>query len=174
MEEIGCKCQTFLSLLSGRRKQTRDIFFPSLYKFKRRFLLKYCVAINDTWFHLKLTILKPWVNQCIFLMEMFVLSYVNILCIYHQEPTWQTSMLYSEVVPLICVKETICTVICPSTRFKSIVLWPGMNHLVPRLSQNASYIWGAWCHSELLLDFFFSILSFKTFLFFINRLLVTM
>ena len=26
MEEIGCKCQTFLSLLSGRRKQTRDIF----------------------------------------------------------------------------------------------------------------------------------------------------
>ena len=27
MEEIGCKCQTFLSLLSGRRKQTSDIFF---------------------------------------------------------------------------------------------------------------------------------------------------
>ena len=45
MEEIACKCQTFLSLLSGRRKQTGDIFFSSLYKFKRRFLLKYCVAI---------------------------------------------------------------------------------------------------------------------------------
>ena len=27
MEEIGFKCQIFLSLLSGRRKQTRDIFF---------------------------------------------------------------------------------------------------------------------------------------------------
>ena len=27
MEEIGCKCQTFLALLSGRRKQTSDIFF---------------------------------------------------------------------------------------------------------------------------------------------------
>ena len=27
MEEIGCKCQTFLSLLSGRRKQTSYIFF---------------------------------------------------------------------------------------------------------------------------------------------------
>jgi len=27
MEEIGCKCQTFLSLLSGRRKQTSIIFF---------------------------------------------------------------------------------------------------------------------------------------------------
>ena len=44
MEEIACKCQTFFSLLSGRRKQTSDIF-PSLYKFKRRFLLKYCVAL---------------------------------------------------------------------------------------------------------------------------------
>ena len=26
-EEIRCKCQTFLSLLSGMRKQTSDIFF---------------------------------------------------------------------------------------------------------------------------------------------------
>jgi len=26
MEEIACKCQTFLSLLSGRRKQTSGIF----------------------------------------------------------------------------------------------------------------------------------------------------
>ena len=46
MEEIACKCQTFLSLLSGRRTQTSNFFFfPSLYKFKGRFLLKYCVAI---------------------------------------------------------------------------------------------------------------------------------
>ena len=30
-EEIACKCQTFLSLLSGRRKQTSDIFFPLLF-----------------------------------------------------------------------------------------------------------------------------------------------
>ena len=30
-EEIACKCQTFLSLLSGRRKQTSDIFFVILY-----------------------------------------------------------------------------------------------------------------------------------------------
>ena len=44
-EEIGCKCQTFLSLLIGRRKQTSDIF-SSLYKFKRRFLLKCCVAMT--------------------------------------------------------------------------------------------------------------------------------
>ena len=36
------------------------------------------LCCHDTWFHLKLTILKPWVNQYIFLMEMFVLSYVNV------------------------------------------------------------------------------------------------
>ena len=39
-------------------------------------------------------------------------------------------MLYSDVVPLIYVNKTICVVICPSTRFKSIILWPGMNYLV--------------------------------------------
>ena len=64
------------------------------------------------------------------------------------EPTWQTSMLYSDIVPLIYVNETICMVICPwmiqVNRFM-----PRMNHLVPRLSQNASYGWGAWCHSEV-------------------------
>ena len=32
--------------------------------------------------HLNLTFLKPWANQWIFLMEMLVLSYVNVLCIY--------------------------------------------------------------------------------------------
>ena len=30
MEEIACKCQTFLSLFSGRRKQTSDIFSFSI------------------------------------------------------------------------------------------------------------------------------------------------
>ena len=45
MEEIGCKCQTFFISLK-RQEETSDILFsPSLYKFKRRFLLKYCVAI---------------------------------------------------------------------------------------------------------------------------------
>ena len=68
-------------------------------------------------------------------------------------------MLYSDIVPLIYVNETICMVICPSSRFKLIILWPKMNHLVPRLSQNTSYGWEAWC-----------LLSFKTFLSFINKL----
>ena len=73
------------------------------------------------------------------------------------EPTWQTIVLYSDIVPLICVNETICMVIYPSTRFKSIILWPGMNRLLLRLSQNTSYGWGA-C----------AILSFKTFLSFLS------
>ena len=30
-EEIACKCQTFLSLLSGRRKQTNEQYFFLLY-----------------------------------------------------------------------------------------------------------------------------------------------
>ena len=59
-DEIGCKGQIFfLSLLSGRRKKLVLYFFPSIYKFKKRFLLKFCVAIMDTWFHLNLTFLKP-------------------------------------------------------------------------------------------------------------------
>ena len=47
MEETGCKRQTFfLSLLSSMRKQTSVTFCsPSLYKFKKRALLKFCVAI---------------------------------------------------------------------------------------------------------------------------------
>ena len=64
------------------------------------------------------------------------------------EPTWQTSMLNSDIVPLIYVNETVCMVICPSIRFKSTIIWPGMNHLLPRLSQNASYGWGACFYSE--------------------------
>ena len=149
-------------------------FFPFSIQILKEVSVKILCCHNDTWFHLKLTILKPWVNQCILLMEMFVLSYVNVLCIYPRlclqvglpnvsEQIWQRSMLYLDIVPLIYVNETISMVICLSTRFKSIVLWPGMIHLVLRLSQNTFYGWGAWCHS----------LSFKTFLSFINRLLVT-
>ena len=69
---------------------------------------------------------------------MFVSSYVNVPQILSSswfsqvaQTTWQTSMLYSDIVPLIYVNETICVVICPSTRFKSIILWPWMNYPVP-------------------------------------------
>ena len=69
---------------------------------------------------MNLTFLKPWANQCIFLMEMFVLNYVNELCIYPRlclfsnsaevsEPVkaQQTYMFYSHLVLLIYVNETI-------------------------------------------------------------------
>ena len=62
-EEIGCKCQTFFSLLSGRRKQTSNIFFL-LYTNSKGVSLK-MLCCHDTRFHLKLTLLKPWVNQYI-------------------------------------------------------------------------------------------------------------
>ena len=107
-------------------------------------------------------------------MEMLVLSYAHMLCIYPRlciqvglpngsEPTWQTTMLYSDTAPLIYVNETICMVICPSTRFMSIVLWPPG--------------WIIWCQDypkiHLMGEGPGAILSFKTFLSFINRLLVT-
>ena len=69
MEEIGCKCQTFfISPLSSRRKQTTSVRF---------FSLKILCCHDNIWFHLNLTFLKPWASQCIFLMELFFLSYVN-------------------------------------------------------------------------------------------------
>ena len=71
-------------------------------------------------------------------------------------------MLYSDIIPLIYVNETIYMVICPSTRFKSIVSWPGMI---------------IWCQDypkmHLMDEGPGAILSFKTFLSFISRLLVT-
>ena len=62
-------------------------------------------------------------------------------------------MLYSDIVPLIYVNETICVVICPSTGFKSIIVWPEMNYLVLGLSQMQFMDEGPG-----------AILSFKTFL----------
>ena len=71
-------------------------------------------------------------------------------------------MLYSDIVPLIYVNETIYTVICPSSRFKLIILWPKINHLVQDYPKIHPMGEGPG-----------TILSFETFLSFINRLLVT-
>ena len=49
---------------------------------------------------------------------------------------------------LIYVNDTICMMLCPSSRLNLILLWPKIKHLEPRLSQNTSYGWEAWCHSE--------------------------
>ena len=69
---------------------------------------------------------------------------------------------YSDIVPLIYVNETIYTVICPSSRFKLIILWPKINHLVQDYPKIHPMGEGPG-----------TILSFETFLSFINRLLVT-
>ena len=58
------------------------ISFSFSIQIKKEVSLKILCCHNDTWFHLKLTILKPRDNQCISLMEMFILSYANVLCIY--------------------------------------------------------------------------------------------
>ena len=83
-EETGCKCQTLFSLSLKEQEETNYkclIFFPpSLYKIKRRFLLKFRVAMTTP--GSTRTFLKPWAKQCVFLMDMFYLSYVNELCIY--------------------------------------------------------------------------------------------
>ena len=39
---------------------------------------------DHSWLHPNLTFLKPCGKQCVFLMEMFVLNYVNELCIYRR------------------------------------------------------------------------------------------
>ena len=63
------------------------IFFPSPYKFKR-FLLKYCVAIITPGFTGRLFSNPDLTNALFFgnkeqtFLGMFVLSYVNVLCIY--------------------------------------------------------------------------------------------
>ena len=53
-------------------------------------------------------------------MEMFILSYANVLCIYPKlclqvvSASWLRTYLTDQyVVPLIYVNETICMVICP-------------------------------------------------------------
>ena len=60
------------------------------------------------------------------------------------EPTGQTSMLYTDIVPLIYVNETICMVVCPSFKIQ-------VNHF---MAQDKPF--GA-------------ILNFKTFLSFIKQ-----
>ena len=46
MEEIDCNMSNIFMSLKQQEETNWRYFFPSLYKFKRKFLLKYCVAIN--------------------------------------------------------------------------------------------------------------------------------
>ena len=75
MEEIGCKCQTFFSLSLRWEEETNYKFQVFCFRFFFSFRILCCR--EDTWFYLNLTFLKPLVNQRVFLMEMFFLSFVN-------------------------------------------------------------------------------------------------
>ena len=69
---------------------------------------------NDTWFHLKLTTLKLRDNQCISLMEMFTLSYANVLCIYPKlclqvsSASWLRTDLTNQYVILRYCSPNLC------------------------------------------------------------------
>ena len=85
----------FISPLSGRRKQTTSVrFFFLLYSKLKGGFLKILCCHEDTWFHLNLTFLKPWANQCIVRMEMFLLSCVN------ETKYLLWTLPYFEMVPL--------------------------------------------------------------------------
>ena len=67
-EETGCKSQTFFYLSLKWQEETKlcvSDFFPPLYKIKRRFLLKFCVAMTTP--GSTRTSLKLGANQCGFL-----------------------------------------------------------------------------------------------------------
>jgi len=62
----------------GNKLQVSDFFPISIQNSKVSFKILCCHDnICSTW-----TFRKPWANQCVFLMDMFFLSYVNELCIY--------------------------------------------------------------------------------------------
>ena len=74
----------FISL--KQQEETNNRYFPPhsprycflLYTNLKGGSLKILSCHDDTWFHLKLAIRKPWVNQCIFLMEMFVFQFSSV------------------------------------------------------------------------------------------------
>ena len=138
MEEIGCKRQTFfISPLSRRRKQTTSVRF---------FSLKFLCCHDDTWFHPNLTVLKPWANQCVFLLEMFFLSYVNEtmyllwnLPFFKMVPP-QTNFFFSFTKPWADNSST-------NQYSYQLFYGCGMTHLVPSYLKNAYCGRGAWWNS---------------------------
>jgi len=150
----------FKSLSLKQQEETNYMsdFFPFSIQFLKEVSFNILCCHNDTWFHLNLTFLKPWANQCMFLMEMFFLSYVNKLCIYPklclQVGLTKTQKQLDKPMFYLCkcsqamlMRLCLCLETCLTSRFMSIILWSGTTHLVPMLSQNACCGWGAWCQS---------------------------
>ena len=132
MEERGCRCQTFLSILSSRKKKPAICLSFSIQIKKEVSLNMLCG--HDTWSHLKLTTLKPWVNQYI------SFSYGNVVLRYVNEP--QTlpnglNYLLRYCSPNLC-KWNYLLVFCPFQSF---------------YGQG----WTIWCHSKFYDIPFFSL-----------------
>ena len=84
-------------------------------------------------------------------MEMFVLSYANVLCIYPKlglqisASSWLRTYLTNQYVILRCCSPNLCKLnyLYGDLPFYKIhvscFMAPGMNHMMPRLSQNTSY-----------------------------------
>ena len=104
-------------------------------------------SVDDTWFCINLTFLKLWTNQCVFLMEMLFLRYVNetIYLLWNLPffklvsvlPKANLFFLFSNL-GLIMAKQTSIYVNC---------WWPGMTHLLPFYFKNAYCGRKAWWNS---------------------------
>ena len=99
----------------------------------RFFSLKILCCHDDTWFHPNLTFLKPWAHQCLFLMEMFLLSYVN-------ETTyllWNLPSKWFHLRLTFFLFQTLGWQWLNKPVFVSTALWLGMTHHVPSYLKNA-------------------------------------
>ena len=106
------------------------------------------LCCHDTWSHLKLTSLKPWVNQYIsFSYENVVLSYVNVPQTLSSSWFRQKGLTYLlRYCSLIYVNETIC--------------W--YSALLQESSQSFyGQGWIIWCHSKFYDTPFFSLTDFE-------------
>ena len=113
---------------------------------------------GNIWFHLSLNFLKPWTNQCIFLMEMFFLNSVNEtvyllwnLPFFKSVPPDTNFFFFSFLKPWADNGST--------DQFMSIVLWPGITHLLPSFSKMHNVEEGPGETPSALRCFFYLIIS---------------
>ena len=120
-----------------------------------------------------LAILEPRDNQCLFLMEMFVLSYANVLRLYPKlclqvgSASWPRTDLTNQYVILRYCSPNLCK-------------WNYLYGGLPFFKIQVNHFMGPgdtiWCQDypkmHLMGEGPGAILNFKTFLSFINRLLV--
>ena len=73
-----------LSLKLQKETNCKCWIFPFSTQILKAVSFKVLCCHDNTWLHLNFTLLKPWADQPVPLMEKFVLSYVNKLYIYQR------------------------------------------------------------------------------------------